>query len=174
MPSDLTLDLSALTPLQQSSVKDYFSQPIPSGADKKVIGLLKAVNEDPSKRQFLDRALTDEHSFGLLAFAERMATLAVRIGCSEKILWGLLAVVVEGFRFDARENIMVLALLHDSACRIGFDPLPLFRLAVKHAQPEVAKTVLDFATGPQQERSIESMGYTVFGEGADFRYVREW
>jgi hypothetical protein len=61
-----------------------------------------------------------------VAFAERMATAGVRMPSRNELLEGLLSLVVNNYRTDAREVIKRICPLYHAAIRIGDDVLQLF------------------------------------------------
>lgn len=153
----------------------YGPLPLPAPLDAEIGRLLDAFTRaSPEQREFLLSRMTREHSPTLLAFSERMASLAVRERAPGRILEGLLALVVEGYATDYRENALILSLHHDAATRIGADPARLFEEAASYAKPEVAQALTKFLARSPEDKSIAAMGYEVGAEPDGFRYHRTW
>lgn len=95
-----------------------------------------------------------------MAYAERMAILAVRKQSPDLLKKGLLALVLEGFKLDPREDIMRLALLDHRAIKIGVNPKQLFEEAATFATGEAIEHLRQFTLRKAQDKSIESMGFS--------------
>jgi hypothetical protein len=104
----------------------------------------------------------------MLTFCDRMAVLSVRSGSKELLFEALVAHAVEDFRWDPRENIMRLALVHHSANKLGVDSPALFGRAAEMA----SDTAAEYLRRPPLR--IEACGYTEFGSNKDFEYRRDW
>ena len=153
----------------------YGPLPLPAPRDAEIARLLDVFTQaSPEQRGQLLSRLTREHSPTLLAFAERMASLAVREREPRRIFLGLLALVVESFASDYRENAMILSLHYDAAGRIGADPARLFEEAASYARPEVARALRRFLARSPEDQSIAAMGYQEGREPDGFRYQRNW
>ena len=110
----------------------------------------------------------------LRAYAERMASLAVRQGDAMLLQRALVAIVVGGLYRNEREALLVMPLIEDSAKRIRVQPSVLFEEAagiVGH--PGTANLVL-WLGRKSENRELLSMGYVVGADAGGFRYVRTW
>jgi hypothetical protein len=125
-----------------------------------------------AQRGAIEAELTDEHSFGFLVFAERMAALAVRENSVDRLRDGLLSIAMEQFRFDLREDLMVMSLLYNSAKKIGADPDAVFMSVCPAVAPQVARELQKFVSRPAELKSIAAMGYREIDDAAGFRYDR--
>jgi hypothetical protein len=97
-----------------------------------------------------------------------MVVLCVRRNDPDLLFESLVAHAVEDFRWDPRENLMRLALVHHSAGKLGVDSAALFARVADMASPRAA----EYLRGPPL--SLESCGYTEV-EGPDgFSYQRDW
>lgn len=171
MSSDVA---DTIAKLEQSKVRAYSQTPMPSELDAEVIALIgRFTNSTGQQRAALDALVADTHSFGLLIFAERMAALAVREKSAERVRVGLLAIAIENFRWDLREDIMVMSLLYDSAVKIGADADATFRSMYEHAPPRVAQELENFIERPAELKRIAVMGYHEVDDAAGFRYDRD-
>ena len=113
-------------------------------------------------------------SFAWLAYAERMASLAVR-ELSRLILFrGLIALIIEGFKLDARENILVLSLLNHSASKIKIDASVLFEEAARLAPEATAMQFRCFLNRSPDQKNIKVMGYEEQDCEGGLLYLRNW
>lgn len=153
----------------------YGPLPLPAPLDAEIARLLDAfAHASPARREFLLSRITPAHSPTLLAFSERMASLGVREREPRRLFEGLLALVVESFAADYRENAMILSLHYDAATKIGADPARLFEEAASYAKPEVAQALRGFLARSPEDKSIAAMGYEEGAEPGGFRYQRNW
>lgn len=168
------IDLRALTDqLNYNRVTDYDLLLTPSPLDRAITDAIAAYRMlPPQERQSFRDHFGSDHTFTWFVYAIRMATFAVRERAPERVLNGLLALVIEDFKQDWRENLIILSLLHDSARRIGADPCPLFEQASGYAGPAAAQRIQQFAQRSPDLQRIESMGYRAVNAPAGFRYER--
>ena len=126
---------------------------------------------DPAYRAELRARITPEHGSRLVWFARDAAVQAVRPHSSAPIILGLLAVALEGVKFDFRDTVTTLCLLYHSAMKIGVDPVPLFQEAASYAGERAAKFILDYlATG---DKRIEAIGMKEEDGSEGFDYVSD-
>lgn len=156
----------------------YVDFPYPSPLDELIERLVAAYKEaweldSPTRKRILD-SVTVEVSNCLLVYGHRMAVLAVRQQSREPLEKALLALVVEGFRCDARENMLILSLINHSAVKVGADPRQLFENAARYASPEVAQHLREFVSRRPEDKSIQAMGYSEETTPDGFRYSRNW
>lgn len=162
-----------LAQLQQSQVRAYHQSALPSALDDEVAALVRQFAQaDEAQRQAIDAQVTEEHSYGFLIFAERMAALAVREQAASRLRDGLLAIGLERFRLDLREDLMVMSLLHHSALRIGADPDATFRAVYDAVPAQVAREFETFIQRPAELKRIGTMGYREADDAGGFRYDR--
>ncbi|MEJ1968710.1 MAG: hypothetical protein WDN03_08800 [Rhizomicrobium sp.] len=69
----------------------------------------------------------DEQRFTLLAYSERMASLAVREHNKGLIILGLLALGIDGWRGDWRDNAVLISLHYDAAKMLGDERMVYLR-----------------------------------------------
>src|SRR5262245_52557020 len=152
---------------------DYLSQPIPCELDYVIgnlVNLYKGLS--PTERETVCSLTGERNSYTLLAFAERMAALGVREKSRERLLDGLLSLIIENYNADWRDNVTKLAPLYHSAMKIGIDPQGLFTEAAYYGRNEVAGIIREFPQREPENRSIEAFGYKEIYELDGFRY--EW
>ncbi|MHB1552238.1 MAG: hypothetical protein ACYDEU_08015 [Vulcanimicrobiaceae bacterium] len=152
----------------------YGTLPIPSQRDAEISSLLRAwLNLDESSRNAALSQIPEEHRFTLLGYSERMASLAVRDREKEYIVLGLLALGLDGWRGDWRDNATLVCLHYDAAQRIGLAPSSVFDEAAKLLPQKPAQALKSFLRRSAEDKSLATMGYLA---GADdgFRYKRTW
>jgi hypothetical protein len=154
----------------------YGPLPIPQPRDTQISELLRSwMALDAPTRQASARGILPEQRFTLLAYSERMASLAVRTRDEELIILGLVALGVDGWQLgDWRDNALVVALHYDAAQRIASDAASVFEKAAALVPPEPAKFLRSFLQRSAANKSLEAMGYVVGTDGDGFRYQRTW
>ena len=117
--------------------------------------------------------MNGESFWGLLILAERLAALAVRRFQTRYARLGLLALTIEGFANDPRENLQVLAVLHDAIRRTGGDADAIFREWAGHVNPDVGTHFIEFSRRKAPLKSLSAMGYHASADAfGEFRYSR--
>lgn len=160
-----------LDSLRDDKHPDYPFKIIPCELDDEVsyfISMYKKLSVEERETVY---ALTSEsHSCTLLAFAERMAALGVRERSRERLLDGLLSLIIENYYADWRDNLTKLAPLYNSAVKIGVDPRRLFSEAASYRNNEVSQVIRDFPERDPEDRSLKAFGYEESLELDGFRY----
>ena len=87
---------------------------------------------------------------------------------------GLLALGIDGWRGDWRDNAALLSLHYDAGQRIGADVNLLFKEAAALLSPKVANAFLSFLRRSSADKAIVAMGYVVGADADGFRYERTW
>lgn len=155
--------------------RGYGTLPIPQHRDVEISNLLHAwLNIDESSRIASLLQVPDEYRFTLIGYSERMASLAVRDRNREHILLGLIALGLDGWRDDWRDNATILCLHYDAARRIGVKPKDLFEEAAVMLPEKSANSLRSFPRRSEADKSLESMGYSVGADADGFRYQRTW
>ncbi len=136
--------------------------PIPQRRDAEISSLLRAWLEldEPTRKAALSQ-LPSDCRFTLLGYSERMASLAVRDRNKEHVLLGLLALGLDGWRDDWRDNVLVVCLHYDAAKRIGLRPNDLFEQAAALLPEKPAIALRSFLRRSEEDKSLEAMGYAV-------------
>lgn len=146
---------------------------IPSQLDLTVSALVtRFIEASIDIRATIQSVFTDDHSDTFITFAERMATYAVRTKSKEPIIEGLAALVLEGGKFDVREDMMVMAPLYDAALKIGADPCQLFEQAAKLLETPVSHYILEFPNRSPADRSLKAFFYVEAANQDGFVYER--
>jgi hypothetical protein len=153
--------------LDPASNEGYLSRPIPVARDTEIRDLLAA-----APPQTLAAVLDQSHAPVLLAYAERMAALAVRRHDPDVLRDGIRAVAAAfTVTADEREVLLVLPLLWRSAELLGLDPAAELAGPASGAAPG---PLAAFATRQPEDRTIEVMGYRESADDDGFRYERTW
>lgn len=161
--------------LRVESAEGYGPSPIPHDRDGWIDFMLRiwlALDDSSKKAAILP--LTEQHSSVLQAYSERMASLAVRNHDREHLFFGLLALGLDDWRFDYRENLLALCLLYDAALRIGVCPDDVFEEAARLLPENAAKGLRAYLRRDERGKSLEVMGYVVGSDADGFRYKRTW
>ena len=117
---------------------------------------------------------TDNGRGVLRAYAERMASLAVRNNDRDILLNAVVANVVGGLSTNERESLLVMAPIEDAAARLGVDLPGLFEDAASCVGHPGTANLMVWLTRTPENRSLATMRY-VAEDGADgFRYVLRW
>jgi len=168
------LEATLLAVREQDSI-GYGGRALPCELDSSISALLNAfIAATPLERQRLGLQVDDTLSRLLIVFAERMASLAVRLVSRANLFLGLVALAAEGWKADPRDDLTVLSLLHDAAVRIGSDPRENFQEVVPYTTKAIADALERFLTRSAQDKSIEAMGYRAGVRIDGFRYERTW
>lgn len=153
----------------------YGPAPIPSPRDGEIESLLvKWQSLCPSERSTAAAQISEDQRLTLLAFAERMASTAVRVKDSSRIHLGLLALGLDGWKIDWRDNVIILSLHHDAVRRLGADPRQVFSQAGLLLSDKVNRAFADFLARTDEDKALDAMGYVTGCDEGGFRYKRDW
>jgi len=153
----------------------YGPQPIPVARDFQVRELLEAwLALKEAERAIASANVLEDQRLTLLAYSERMASLAVRTSDQSGIYFGLIALGIDGWRFDFRDNLTVVALHHDAALRMGASPAAIFNRAASVLPLRSARGLRDFSARNPGDQTPEAMGYIAGTDSDGFRYKRTW
>jgi hypothetical protein len=127
---------------------------------------------DASGRAAIRALVPADLSLLLLGFSDRMAIIAARTKDEGALFDALLAHVLEGFRYDPRENVFRLAVVHHVANKIGLDPRAEFERAASMASPEAARELRAFLARPDELKTLKAMRVREIEtpEGVSFAY----
>jgi hypothetical protein len=172
----MTRDLFASASwLKAENNRGFGPLPIPQPTDNKITELLRAwVSLPASERSAAASEILEDQRFTLLAYSERMASLAVRTGDTEKIFLGLLALGIDGWRSDWRDNALILSPHYDATQRLGVDAPLIFGRAADLLSPKVATAYDGFLNRSNDDKSLKAMGYLAGSDPNGFRYLRTW
>jgi hypothetical protein len=153
----------------------YGKVPIPQPRDGEITSQIKNwMGLSELARQESASHILDKQRFLFLAYSERMASLAVREDSEELLVLGLIALGLDGWRFDWCENLLVVSLHYDAAERIGANPETVFERAAALLSEKPADGLRSFLRRSARDRSLEAMGYIAHSDDQGFRYKRTW
>lgn len=153
----------------------YGPSPIPSPLDGEISALIENWKNLPSKKRIAEiSGIKDEQKDILLAYSERMASKSVRTGSKEDLFRGLLALGLDGWNNDWRDNLVLLALYADASSRIHISLESLFSDASKFMPLNVINAFRAFIKRNEKDKSLDAMGYEVSQDSDGFRYRRNW
>ena len=159
--------------LNSESNKGYLPQPIPIPRDDEIKKLLlETINEGFVAR--LRGALQEGHAAVLRAFAERMASLAVRLTDEQTLRLGLIALLLTWNGPDSRNTLLEFPLFYDAITRLGLAG-DQFVVALRPVLgDELIAPFASFLSRPEAAKTLQSMGYAVGADNDGFRYLRKW
>lgn len=163
---------NALQKLASEYTHGYGPTPIPNQIDKEIEFLIDAVTKDTEAKILPE--MNETHGFVLLAYAERMASLAVRENDVDILSRGLTSLSIASKLVYIKEVLPVLALLYHSASKLGIDLLELLSALNLDDDDELTPYIKRFPNRSTEDRSIQAMGYVEGDDGGGFRYVRTW
>lgn len=159
----MELGIEALDPAENHG---YGNWPLPCDRDEEIQSLLT------SGRLRSASGLNPSHGDVLLAFAERLASLARRESSRQRLEAGFAAVEVVAALSEDREAVLVLALLWHAAEELGVDPESLCAAVVDLVGS--CRSIQRFGERDPMSRTIQAMGYEeVLGESGRY-YRRTW
>lgn len=142
--------------------------PLPNTVDEKCSRLVKMYAANPDARAAIRSAGTPEQYRVMLVYCVRMAVLCVRSRDENLLFLALVAHAVEDFRWDPRDNMVMLALVHHSAGKLGVDSAALFARVAAMASNGAAEYLR------RAPLSLASCGYTEVDGPDGFSYDRSW
>ncbi len=146
---------------------------IPSSLDSEVAEIVRLfIDADRDKRGEISNIFDENHSFTFIGFAETSAALAVRRGSAEFLREGLAALILDGGKFDIRENISALAPLYDATLKIHVDAQSLFTWAADLLVNKISPVIRSFPGRPEESKNLGSMNYVEGGDENGFFYQK--
>ena len=153
----------------------YGQLPIPQRLDEKICRIIfRWTDLDESTRKRAGETIGESQRFTLLAFSERMASLAVRERSPNLVFAGLLALGVDGWRSDWRDNAVLLSLHYDASLKLDIEPGVVFGKAGKLLTNKVSEAFGSFLQRSEEDKSLKAMGYREGMDNDGFRYIRTW
>jgi hypothetical protein len=164
---------SSYTWLSREEFRGYGARPIPQPRDSDISNVLRAwMALDVVDRK--QSEVSGDQRWIMLAYSERMAALAVRARSQDLITLGLIALGVDGWNDDWRDNLPIVALHYDAAKRIGANPEDIFESAAGLLPDKPASALRSFLRRSAHDKSLKAMGYIVGNDDDGFRYQRTW
>jgi len=148
---------------------------MPNEIDDEITDVIKGYLElDDGEKRKVRESVERDQKFVFLAFAERMASLAIRLRSQEPLMIAMMAMFLQIGTGDVREDILRLTLIHAAAQKLGIDPRCVFLESARQFGLDDTSGLEAFLKRSDEDKSLDSMGYV---EGADedgFRFVRTW
>jgi hypothetical protein len=167
-----TLDPDELEVLNPYTHRGAGGLPIPSVRDEQTTRLIDRV-ATPENRQALRTIFSSIHETSLTSYVERMAALAVRTKSELPIRRGLIAAgIAATITTDDREVILRLPLLWHSMDLLHIDPQDALAAINDRIDDDARAFLAAFASRTPENRTIESMHYSVQPDEDGFRYGR--
>lgn len=163
---------ATLEKLASEYTHGYGPSPLPSQIDQEIESLVDAVAAGDETGT--PPGMGETHGFVLMAYAERMASLAVRETSGDILSKGMTALGIASRLVYVKEALPVLALMHNSAIKLGVDPTKLFSALALNEGDELKSYVDSFLNRSAEDRSVQAMGYVESEDEGGFRYARTW
>lgn len=145
---------------------------LPAPQDAQIGDLLEAWSRLGKKERAEScQSLSYHQSLVLLGYSERAASLAVRQNRAHLIFLGLLALGVDDWRFDYRDNLVRVALHYDAALRLDVNPQAVFERAASLLEPTAARGLRAFLQRRPEDQSLKVMGSLAGTDEGGFRYL---
>ncbi len=119
---------------------------------------------DEITRAAIRAAVPDKDRLLILALGERATALALWERNAQRLEDAMAAHCIEGFRWDARENLIRLAPIWYVAEQLEISASALFANAAERASPEGAKVIREYASRPAASKTLRSMSLEVVEE----------
>jgi hypothetical protein len=117
---------------------------------------------DATTRAITRTSVSMDDFYTLFTFARRSAVVALRDNQSSHIIDGLTAIaVIEPKRVDFRDALVPLALLYNTAIRIGDNPDTLVRTAVAFAESNMSALMEGFINRSPNDKDLRQWGFLV-------------
>lgn len=160
-------------PVQEAYFR-YGSAPIPDARDCLVVEFIDQVLAgEPAAVAALAAGPSDRGLSVLRAFAERMASLAVRRGDSRLLVKAVVAVVAGGLSRGDPAALMVMPLIEHSVGLLDQGLADIFWQAAGAMEawgPAGARSLGAWLARAPQDRTLASMGYAESEDDGGFRY----
>lgn len=168
--------LDLLLYLGSDATDGYGPRPIPSAIDEKVADLITSIKAMGATSRDATLSIMDErHGLVLIAFAERMSSLAVRTKRDDLLASAFVAIAIATRLINFKEILPVMSLLYKSASKLGADVKLAFRECGSVLGGKTFSNLFsDFLNRADEDRSIEAMGYEEGSDADGFRYTRTW
>lgn len=152
---------------------EYYKQSLSCETDQELRELLSQmiVLERADLDSVMERVSGNEGRV-LGVFAERMASLSVRLDNIEYVKDGLFALLLYSRLEDRRDVLAILSLLHDAAIKINGNASDVFN----EMRSMFGRTdfLCDFLKRSSEDKSIDAMGYEESKTTEGFLYIRTW
>lgn len=156
---------------QQLSFNGYGPAVIPDPRDKVLdVYVGEVVSGGPAAIASITGSASEAGRRVLRAYAERLASRAVRGQDGRLLVTALVAAVLGGLDQNAWEAMMPMALIDDAAARLGLDVSSLFDQAAGIVGHPGTVNLMVWLTRAPEDRTPEAMGFAVSSDSGGFRY----
>ena len=159
--------------LDSEYVHGYGPSALPNEIDEEVERLVNLSLAAPDADGVL-ADLTQTHGMVLLAFAERMSSLAIRERRLDVVSKGMEALRIASGVVYEKELLPILALLHNSAMKLGADWSRMIPVTPGFEETRFNVFCESFLSRSAADSSIEAMGFIEGEDDGGFRYLRTW
>jgi len=161
--------------LTGNKIQGYGPSKIPNEIDHTVSTFLENyIRLDQMERTKVKELLVRDHKFLLLAYAERMTSLAIRSKCRKRLLQGMFAMFVQIGIGDVREDVVILTLVHAAAVKLGLSPRDLFWDSARTFGLTDLSGLESYLRRSEIDKSLTSFGYVEGADADGFRLIRTW
>jgi hypothetical protein len=148
---------------------DYYASRIPTGADDRIGRAVAAYSlASPPAQAAIREAIDDDRADLLRTWAERLASLGVRLDSASPLVQGLVALSLAE-EADPGEAMLVATLHRRSAEKLDLSPERLFDAAAGRTDLAGARWLRDASEAPEQP---EDAGWVEDADDDGFRYGR--
>jgi hypothetical protein len=126
-------------------------------------------HSNANNQQMIRQELGPAHWSGLLGYATRAASRAIRTQSIEDVERGLVALALEGGSGDFRYTVSTLCLLHHSAIKLGADVDALFHQAAALGRDSGKQLLLGYLA--RGDKRIEAMAFKEGASEEGFEYI---
>jgi hypothetical protein len=167
--------LSSMPQLNPTRLAGWGNTRIPNEVDDEITELIAGyLTLDDDDRKKARESVQRDQKFVFLAFAARMASLAVRLKSQDPLIMAMMAMFLQIGTGDVREDILRLTLIHAAARKIGIDPRFVFLESARQFGLQDTSGLEAYLRRSEEDKSLNSMGYAEGTDEDGFRFVRLW
>jgi hypothetical protein len=173
---ELEAILQSMGKLTVARLTGWGASRIPNEVDDEITNIIKnylILGDNTAKKKIRESVGRDQKRV-FLAFAERMASLAVRLNSYEPLMTAMMAMFLQIGIGDVREDIIILTLIHAATEKLGSDPRFIFLESARQFGLEDTSGLEAYLRRSDESKSLKSMGYSEGTDQDGFRFVRLW
>jgi hypothetical protein len=170
----MAVDFDPADPTQQR-FGSYGPSPIPNSRDDAVAQFVDRTRSGgPLAAAAVTAQVSERGRRVLRAYAERMASLAMRRRDAQLLVRAVVAVVLGGLDQNALEALMVMPLIENSARLLEVDLASIFESAANSVGHPGSVNLMLWLTRAPEDRTLASMGFVEAEDEGGFRYQLKW
>jgi hypothetical protein len=155
----------------QQRFASYGPSSLPNSRDDLVDKFIdQAISGGPAAVADFVEAASERGRRVLRAYAERMASLAVRRRDAHLLVCAVIAIVIGGLDQNALEALMVMPLIENSARLLGSDLADIFEKAAAIVGHPGSVNLMVWLTRAPEDRTPAAMGFVEASDEDGFRY----